>query len=139
MQTEAFISNIDVLPTLLDAIDVPIPDAIQCMSQVEVLSGEKESLREVLLCKSGEAGKQRKGAWHGDWKLLYRTGMPKIELYNLKEDPYEANDLGEDPEFRTKRNELIHRMFFEYATTERYPNPMPEIEVKRQAGWLGRL
>jgi len=139
MRTDAFISNIDVLPTMLDAIGEPIPEAIQGISQLDVLKGQKDTIREVLLCESGEAGKQRKGVWHGDWKLLYRTGVPKIEMYNLRKDPYELNDLGEDPEFRKKRDELIHQMFLEYVTTERYPNPMPEIEVKRQAGWLGRV
>jgi hypothetical protein len=129
LQTDAFISNIDVLPTMLDIIGEPIPEAIQGMSQREVFDGEKESLREILICESGGSGKQRKGVWNGDWKLLYRTGIPKIELYNLKEDPA----------YRDQRNELIHLMLQEYVTTERYPNPMPKIEKKRQVGWFGRV
>lgn len=67
--------------------------------------------------------------WDDDYFLVWTP---------LEEDPYEQNDLGEDPAFEAKRNELIHRMLREYVTTERYPNPMPEIEVKRQAGWLNR-
>ena len=139
LRTDALVSNIDVLPTMLEAAEISVPDAVQGISQMGVFSGGEKAAREVALCESGAVGKQRKAVWHGDWKLLYRTGIPKIEMYNLKEDPYEQNDLGADPAYENKRNELLHQMLWEYVTTERYPNPMPEIEVRRQAGLFGRV
>jgi arylsulfatase A-like enzyme len=139
VRTDALMSNIDALPTMLDLAGIPMPGAIQGVSQTEVLTGDRASVRETVLCESGPAGKQRKGVWHGDWQLLYRTGLPKVELYNLKDDPGQVNDLGEDPAYESVKNGLLQKMLWEYVTTERYPVPMSAYETQRQAGLFNRL
>jgi arylsulfatase A-like enzyme len=139
VRTDALMSNIDALPTMLDLAGVQMPGAIQGVSQLDVLTGVRDSVRETVLCESGPAGKQRKGVWHGDWQLLYRTGLPKVELYNLREDPGQMNDLGGDPAHEAVRNELLQAMLKEYVTTERYPVPMSAYETQRQAGLFNRL
>jgi arylsulfatase A-like enzyme len=45
----------------------------------------------------------------GDWKLWIHQdedGLPPV-LFNLREDPDETSDLGEDPGYKTVRNDLI--------------------------------
>jgi hypothetical protein len=42
----------------------------------------------------------------GDWKLAFDM-MGNGQLYNLKEDPYELNNLFESPKAAAPRNELM--------------------------------
>lgn len=56
-----------------------------------------------------------------DWKLImdsYGNG----ELYNLKKDPYELNNLFDEPKYRNKQNKLLTRLV---AWELRLQDPLP--------------
>lgn len=79
---------IDLAPTLLDFIGVPIPEHIQGRSLLPILSGEGDIERMVL--SSWPRGSFR-SLRSGDWKLV-RHG-DSDELYDLESDPREEKDL----------------------------------------------
>ncbi|MFH2000042.1 MAG: sulfatase-like hydrolase/transferase [Planctomycetota bacterium] len=65
---------------------------------------------------------------HGDWKLVQSTDG-KCELYNLKEDPYEARDLAtEMPE----RVTALKRRLTEAQKNDRKERPADRIQIKAQ-------
>lgn len=139
LASDALISNIDILPTMLELAGEPVPEDIQGITQLPVLTGESSSVRDLAFCETGLAGVQRKAVWHEDWKLIYRSGVNKMELYNLKDDPHECNDLSDDPEHQSKRHQLVELMLKEYATTEVFPNPMPPAHNLHNSGLYNRM
>ncbi|MFW9875364.1 MAG: sulfatase [Candidatus Thorarchaeota archaeon] len=104
----ARIQNIDIMPTVLDLLDIPLIDKIDGVSLLSLINGKTEKVRDYIFAESIEehfAGNKRvfmkgvKGKWRtmiiGDWKIIF-IPHPKediFELYNLKNDPHEENNL----------------------------------------------
>ncbi len=95
---------IDVLPTLLSINDQPIPFWAEGSVLPPFDRLAAGTARDALALFSSntppEAQIQKYSASirRGDWKLIYHTGYPelaapRIELYNLKNDPEELDDL----------------------------------------------
>lgn len=84
--------TVDYLPTILDIVGVEMPDdrPIDGVSLVPLLEGCIEARpRPLGFHIRGQA------AWHdGDWKAYCaKLNSAEWELYNLKDDPYEENNL----------------------------------------------
>lgn len=61
---------------------------------------------------------------HGDWKLVYRMHDLKLELYNLKEDLGERNDIADQHPDKVK--ELASELS---NTLRRWEAPMPKVRA----------
>ena len=90
--------SIDVMPTVLAALDVELPKNV-IYDGKNILSAIEGDLKEPLHKQLYFDGND--GSWavrEGDWKLLY-TKKKSLELYNMKEDHIEQNNLvGSQPE-----------------------------------------
>jgi arylsulfatase A-like enzyme len=91
------VSTLDVLPTALAAVGVAADPAwkLEGVNLVPYVTGKNDGIPHETLC-------WRRGSFRtirqGDWKLLFREGYP-VQLYNLKEDLGEKNNLaGKFPE-----------------------------------------
>ena len=80
------VSHIDILPTVLDLLDVPLPATFQGKS---VLDPDQ---REIVYMHSNGMARQH-GLIQWPWKLLYGVLPQSIELYHLEDDPYEKHNL----------------------------------------------
>ena len=76
---------IDLMPTLLDAAEAPVP---KTKFDLEGRSMFADEARETLFWAHAKGSAIRKG----DWKLVRENKKP-WELYNLAEDGTELNDL----------------------------------------------
>ncbi|MCB1099383.1 MAG: sulfatase-like hydrolase/transferase [Verrucomicrobiae bacterium] len=82
----------DFLPTLLDALDLKMPDQrpVDGISLMPALKGDVSRERSQPL--GFQSGNQ--AAMHnGDWKIYSNDRGTSWELYNLREDPGETHDL----------------------------------------------
>ena len=106
----------DWIPTLLDLIEAEetIPADIDGISIAPTLLGKHQNARPFLYREfTGYGGQQ--AVWMGDWKgvrqRMLRKGTKdplKIELYNLKTDIGEQNDVAaEHPEVVEKLRKLM--------------------------------
>ena len=84
----------DVLPTICDLAGVGIPATVEGSSFKPVLTGEKETVREVLYgvyCGGSKPG--MRSVKKGDWKLIQyeskKDDVREIQLFNLAENPDE--------------------------------------------------
>ncbi|HVR35546.1 MAG TPA: sulfatase-like hydrolase/transferase, partial [Methylomirabilota bacterium] len=99
----------DVFPTFLEIAGVDRPADLDAVSLVPALRGGTiNTPRDLYFVRreGGHAygGKSYEAIIRGDWKLLQNNPCSPLELYNLKDDPREQNNLATSN--RPKFNEL---------------------------------
>lgn len=93
------VNGTDVLPTLCDIAGVQVPHdrPIDGVSVLPLVQG-KELKRDVPLYWRYDRAISKPftvAMRRGDWKILADTALTKFELYNLKDDLAEQNDLSQ--------------------------------------------
>jgi len=107
----------DVMPTLLDAAEVKIPETVEGSSVLPLLRGEDVKWRPYLhgehsACYSPE------NAMHyltdGKEKYIWFPPSGREQLFDLQSDPHELHDLAADPKARKRlemwRNRLVEEL-----------------------------
>ncbi|MFQ6097822.1 MAG: sulfatase-like hydrolase/transferase, partial [Armatimonadota bacterium] len=93
-ETDALTSSIDLMPTLLDLADVPIPDGVQGESLSPVLRGRRNDHHDAVFTATPALGYQiamlrtRRHKFVLNWRPRQMS-----ELYDLEADPLEMNNL----------------------------------------------
>jgi arylsulfatase A-like enzyme len=91
------VSLIDLTPTLLDFAGIPAPSQMQGRSLTPVIKCNKEAGLNYAFSEASDSTRSIRSA---EWKLIQRRD--KIELYNLKNDPGEKNNLAAKKELIAK-------------------------------------
>lgn len=137
---EELVSNVDILPTLLELAGLSVPGNIQGKSLAPLLQGKNCSSRETIFAEKD---------WHNhydpkrcirtrDYKYIrnfeqgpavllprdiamspagkavpadYLKQRPSEELYNLKNDPDEFKNLADDPGYANIKKELRLKLY----------------------------
>lgn len=98
-QSERVCLTMDIFPTVLEAAGVPVRHEIDGISFLPTLLGKEEAGPERTLFftrrEGGVAygGKTIDAVRKGDWKLLQNSPFGPQELYNLRRDPQEKENL----------------------------------------------
>lgn len=105
--SDAVVSSLDVLPTVLAAagVEAPAERPSDGIDLIPVLSGEKPAEPRTLYWSSAEEG----GWWavrSGDWKLV--AERDRIELFDLAQDPGESTDLSSAHPDQVTRLRALH-------------------------------
>ncbi|UCD27760.1 MAG: sulfatase-like hydrolase/transferase, partial [Planctomycetota bacterium] len=130
------ISNVDVLPTILDLLDIPIPKNVHGRSFLGLLNGTDYEPRTILYAESYGWGDPRRcirTKTHklianfrpgtsfknctGTWRPLSQSKIgnctsrhPWIELYDLVKNPLESKNVVGNPEYEPLQKELMKRL-----------------------------
>ncbi len=103
----------DMMPTICDIAEIKIPDNSDGISFLPELLGEKQEKHDSFYFEnSGGRRSTKQAIIKDDWKCIRfkirKTDETTVELYNMKDDPREQNDLADkNPE---KVKELINEM-----------------------------
>jgi arylsulfatase A-like enzyme len=90
--SDALVSQIDLMPTILDLCGLDIPDACRGKSLEPVISGYKTELNDfVITGYTGGAAPDSRAARSHRYKYVEQAGRRFI--FDLKEDPAEQNPL----------------------------------------------
>lgn len=107
-QISGRVRNMDIMPTVLDILNIPLIDEIDGKSLLPLIESKKEELGEIIFAESIEEhfhGNKRvfmrgiKGKWRmlieGKWKIIFIPHPQNdiFELYNITNDPDEKNNL----------------------------------------------
>ena len=136
-------SHIDLVPTLLDLMEVSAPDHLQGESRTPVLRGEADLAdNDVIIEWNGDNGHPSASIGEAEinrsmahplrtiisaerWKLnLYGSGPG--ELYDLDGDPHEQENLFDRPEHQDRISDLAARLHRWQEETDDEP-PLPEL------------
>jgi arylsulfatase len=90
----------DVMPTLLDACGIEIPESVEGESLL------CDPQRDYLYGEISEGDMATRMIRKDDWKLIYYPVGNLVQLFNLAEDSREERDRAEDPACRRMRDEL---------------------------------
>jgi len=123
------VSMVDVAPTILDLVGIKKPVEFKGESVLQDLHNKKiffelsdtqmqlrNRLAVLYKAEVGVTPRERKdesldkikvGVLLNDWKLIRSFNPQMIELYNIKQDPYEKNNLAFDERTRTKALEIL--------------------------------
>jgi len=122
---EGNLSQVDLVPTLLDLMGQAIPDHLQGQSRLEVMNGQATlSNNDVFIQWNGSDGHPRPGeggvnpAMSTPWRSIVSADRWKLnlsahdqcELYDLNADPYEIQNLFDSLEQRNRVRNLTSRI-----------------------------
>jgi len=124
------VTSPDFLPTILDILDIPYrSEDTDGISMVPLLKGEEKLDREAIYWHFphySNHGMQSPGGAvrSGDHKVLEYYEDGRIQLFNLKEDIGEQNDLSDrEPEKAAELTEMLHRWRESTGARMMEPNP----------------
>ena len=88
------VSMLDLLPTLLELLDVAAPPGLQGRSLVPLMREPDAALAPMGLLSEGYPfGLNQQALVAGRFKLIRTLPTGRVELYDLEQDPGEQNDL----------------------------------------------
>lgn len=114
--SNAIAMNVDFAPTLLDFAGVPVPEDIQGQSLKPVLVNEgktpddwrKAAYYHYYEYPAEHSVKRHYGIRTADFKLIhFYNDVDEWEMYDMKNDPKELNNVFGKPEYAAKQQELM--------------------------------
>jgi len=109
-ETDALVSLVDLMPTVLDLAGVDIPTSVESLSLVPVIKGEKDNLRDFVITSWPLYNPNDKAKVIDDslrnikepmpstittrkWSLVYTGFGYPTELYDLQSDPNQTTNV----------------------------------------------
>ena len=92
------VGTVDILPTVLDLLSIPVPEGVQGISLKGSIIGQDQSAGRDGRSLYAETLSPRLSQGWGELRAIYKDRYkyifgPRPELYDLEEDPDELNDL----------------------------------------------
>ena len=104
--------NIDIAPTILSLAGVPVPDSMQGVNLIDLLThripDRKDFFYQHYFYGSPRIP-QEEGVVTKRFKYMKFTEHDYEELYDIKYDPHETTNLAKDPKYRMELLKLRRR------------------------------
>lgn len=108
------VANLDIAPTLLDAVGVEYSEPLHGISMLPLLKGDDvDAWRKTFYYhyhegpKKDHAVARHDGVTDGSVKLIHFYELDEWELYDLREDPTEVKNQFDTPEYQSDRERLM--------------------------------
>jgi arylsulfatase A-like enzyme len=125
---ERFCGLEDVMPTLLQMCDLPIPPSVEGRSLLS------EGKRDHYYCEHYEDERAMRMVRWQEYKLIYYPLGNRFQLFNLKNDPQESTDLSDRPELRSVLGDGL-----ELLGSELYGSDLEWIHEGKLVGWPDKI
>ncbi|CAG7614624.1 sulfatase-like hydrolase/transferase [Paenibacillus allorhizosphaerae] len=112
VKLDALVSNMDIVPTVLEMADVPVPSHMDGKSIVPLLNNPASPWREDLMAMHfGHINHDdiQRVLYHGSYKYAAHLD-DSDELYDLSADPFELKNLIHEPDMRDVLQDMRARL-----------------------------
>jgi len=93
--SEALVYLFDLFPTLCSLARIEVPNAVEGADLSPILRGETRAVRKSLFAAYKDVQRMVRDE---RWKLIWYPKVNRFQLFDLKADPDELNDLSAKPE-----------------------------------------
>ena len=128
-------SNLDVVPTILDLLDLVVPDHMDGIS-LKALAEGKIPERKALMCEHYghmENYYSQRALYSEGYKYIWTEDNPE-QLFQISKDPFELNDLAQEPQMEERLGRMKELLRQEQ---KRYQDDEPVRQMRDKNG--GRL
>lgn len=87
---EAVVSIVDILPTVLDILEIENPTLMEGRSLKSLIYGQEKEAHESVF---SELDDYLISMIKGSWKIIHNSESHEFELYNIKDDPLEIHNV----------------------------------------------
>ncbi len=134
------VSILDILPTMLDLLNLPIPEHLSGVSLKPLIEGVKTKARPLYCEVKNRVGESR-CLVEFPWKVIYHFYNKATELYNLETDPKEKVDLsakepGRAEAMRERLIDWTDSTKPRWQATKLKPLSKQELRQLRQMGYI---
>ena len=118
-RSDAMVSSVDLMPTLLSLCGTDIPENVQGVSQSHHLLGQEGPKSDSVYLQILGPGWPHRGKWVGFWRGIRTDRWVYARwhhneygplLFDRDNDPFEMNNLADDPEFTETQRQLESRL-----------------------------
>ncbi len=117
-RNDEMVQNLDFAPTFLEAANIPVPEDMQGISLMPLLTGDTDQwTRDAVYYHyyeypSVHMVKRHYGIVTKDYKLVhFYYDVDEWELYDRKKDPLELNNVYHDPEYKETVTKLTEDLY----------------------------
>jgi len=134
------VQSIDIAPTILEVLNIPIPESMLGVSLAGLMNGKSETER---LAISENEFRNKLSCRSLTYKLILTHNTSKLEIFNLKNDPGEKKDIhahNDDLSIYEKCLDKISQwkiLAKDSALVDRVQNMEFDDQLKRQLRALG--
>lgn len=97
----------DLYPTSCDLAGISIPKSVEGKSLKPVMIGEKERVYDEVYCYFRNFQRMIRT---DRWKLILYPHLNRVQLFDLKQDPLEQQDLAKDPQHQKVLSTLQQKL-----------------------------
>lgn len=108
----------DIMPTVLDAAGVTIPNTCDGASMMPLVRGEDADWRETVICEHCACyspEQENVFVTDGHHKLIFFPLDGSLQLFDLDHDPGECKNALDDPDYRAIRDKLTEKLIGEFT------------------------
>jgi arylsulfatase A-like enzyme len=128
--SEAFAYLFDVYPTVCELTGMPIPKEVESKSLLPVITGKVPKVRDEMFTAYRNCQRALRDE---QWKLIRYPLVDKTQLFDLKADPNEMNDLSAKPEQAERVKTMLERM---KALQKEFDDPVPlTVDTPKSPEW----
>ena len=120
--TDALVYLFDVFPTLCNLCSLPPPNGIDGKNLAPVLNDQTKGVRNSLFTAYRNTVRAVRDK---EWKLIRYPQCDFTQLFNLKKDPLELNNLATYPDYKVKVTEMMNLLNEWHTNTNDTANLSP--------------
>jgi arylsulfatase A-like enzyme len=135
---DAPVSQVDVVPTLLDALGLEPPEPLDGVSLWPAITGGRALRAREIVAHNSLRGPDRQTLVDWPWKLIAFFGNDPPRLYDLESDPAEQLDLAErEPERTAAMLARLRELMPGKGVSARGPAVELDAELQQELEALG--